>query len=262
MRFQTDRIKDPPAVRPTLFHAGANVNPGIPGRGLWCAALTLLLGACAPDDAAPRLQVVSAEPAQGAASPADAPLRVRFDAWLDPDGIAAGAIDLRSGELSFGFNTAYDPVDRALLIIPPVDLRVGLAYTLEVEPAAVRGLDGRRLPEPYVVEFVVGPPINVRADGAPVAFERLQGLFAQACDRCHGPEPLAWPPLTEAALLMGESQRDPGRRLVAPGRPLESQLVLKLLPGYPGVHGAAMPLEGPALTPDQVRTVVGWVEGL
>ncbi|MCA9542747.1 MAG: Ig-like domain-containing protein [Myxococcales bacterium] len=222
----------------------------------------LLFLACAPDRDPPALALLETVPAAGAASPANAPIRLRFNGWLDPEGVAAGAIDLHSGDLSFGFTAGYDPVDRALVIIPPVDLRVGLAYRLEVMPEAVRGLDGRRLAEPITLDFVAGPPTNPRPPADPVPFARLQGLFARACDRCHGAEPLAWPPLTEQALLMGESLRDPGRRLVAPGRPLESQLVLKLLPGYPGVHGAPMPLEGPPLTADQVRTIIGWVEGL
>ncbi len=230
-------------------------------------ALTLVLvggfpggWGCAPDGPGPVLSAVSSTPAEGVSWPADAPLRVRFDGWLAPDSLNADGVSLRSGEIEFGFSLAYDPVDRSLLVIPPVDLRVGLAYALTVSPDAVRGLDGRPLVDPLEVGFIAGPPEGARVASAPVAFERLTAIFDQQCG-CHGPEPLAWPPLTPEGLVGVRSRRAPERRLVVPGQPLESELVLALLTDYPGV-GAPMPLGGPPLAADRVRTVIAWVEGL
>lgn len=223
--------------------------------------LVCFFAACAPDREVAPLGLVLTEPSAGQPLAADGVIRVRFDAYLDPTQRWGSGATLVSGEQKVGFSAGYDPVDRALVIVPNLDLRVGLAYVFTLEAETIRTLDGRVFSAPITLEFVAGPPTGQHPLRAPVDFEaELREPFARRCG-CHGPEPFDWPPLMPEALINVPSKRDPDRMLVVPGEPMRSELVLKLLAEYPGVAADRMPPEAP-LEAETIRRVVAWVEQL
>ncbi len=254
MKNQPLRHLDGAGNWPTLFAPGSNVNR----RAGLAVILACCLG-CAPDGEAPSLSVVEVEPPAGTEHPADLPLRIRFDRYLDPETVADSAA-VRSSDVYFSIRAAYDPVDRALLVVPVIQLRVGLEYVLELDPERLRGLEGERLDAPFEAVFRAGLPAGEGAP-PPVDFEAdLAPALEAACD-CHGPEPAAFPPLTPEALLEVPSRRQPERTLVVPGDAPNSYLLQRVLVDYPGVRGAPMPVEGP-LPDDVLRDLVSWIEGL
>ncbi len=170
------------------------------------------------------------------------------------------AVTLSSADVAVGADVGYDPAGPDLVVIPRLALRPGLGYRVAVRADVLRGIDGSELEEDVEIAFVAerspaAPPT------APVDFEAdLAPVFARECG-CHGPEPKVYPPLTADALLALVPQRDPELPFVAPGAPLRSLLVLKVLPGYPGLLGETMPPDHP-LPPDEIRLVVEWVRAL
>lgn len=206
------------------------------------------------------LHVVESEPAAGAVHPASAPLRVRFDRYLDPGMDWPRAAALRSGDAEFAVTVAYDPAGPGLVVVPRNALRPGLGYVLRLPAERLRGIDGSTLGADIEIPFRAAPAV-VQPAPRPVDFEAdLSPIFDRACG-CHGPEPAVYPPLTREALLTLPSRRHPDLPLVEPGGPLRSMLVLKVLPGYPGLLGESMPPEAP-LPPDEIRLVVEWVSAV
>lgn len=201
------------------------------------------------------LRVVSTTPASGEIAPADRVLRIVFDRYIDVASISVGAIALRSGEASASIAVGYDPVDRALLVEPTTPMRVGLGYTLSVEPGAVAGLDGAGLDEAVVVDLRAGPPTDDAPPGSVTYADDVAPIVEARCG-CHGPDGV-FPTLTPEGLVGVGSARLPGRVLVVPGAPLESVLVERILPDYPGVRGMEK-----ALSDAERRVWVRWVEGL
>lgn len=239
-----------------LFHAPAAVNRC--ARPLWPIVALL---ACAPDGEIGTLSVLTTEPASGAVHPNGAALRVRFDHYLDPDEPLGDAATVASAERSVAARVSYDPVDRALLVLPDRPLRVGVAYTITVHADVVRGFAGETLATDVTVGFVSGSPVAPRDPLPPVDFAtEIAPVLEARCD-CHGPEPAVFPPLDPESMSGVESQRQPDRVLVLPGRALDSYLVQRILVDYPGVRGLPMPLESP-LTETEQRLVVSWVERL
>lgn len=225
-------------------------------RSAFVVALGLysFVSGCGEGMAPESLRVVSTTPASGESAPADRVLRIVFDRYLDVASISVGAIALRSGEGSAAFVVGYDPVDRALLVGPRTPLRPGLGYTLTVEPGAVTGLDGSGLAEAVAVDLRAGPPSD---DGpsAAVDYTRDVAPIVEARCGCHGPG--VFPRLTPAGLVGVGSARQPGRTLVVPGAPLESVLIERILPDYPGSRGMEK-----SLSDAERRVWVRWVEGL
>ncbi len=205
--------------------------------------------------------MVSTQPEAGAVHPADAPLRVVFDHYLEPNlGLDASAT-LGSGAATFAARITYDPVARALLVVPLVTLRADLGYTLTVHADAIRGYAGETLAADVTLGFRAGRAAAPRTALPPVDFDReLRPVLEAKCD-CHGPEPAVYPPLDPESLVGQPSQRQPDRTLVQPGRALHSYLVQRVLPDYPGVRGLPMPLDAP-LSDDELRALVSWVERL
>lgn len=207
------------------------------------------------------MSVVATEPAAGAVHPADAPLRVVVDRYLDPDVPVVNAATLSSGEATFAARVGYDPVSRALLVVPPVPLRADLGYTLTVHADALVGYQGETLAEDFAFGFRAGRARAPRTALPPADFDRdVRPVLEAKCD-CHGPEPAVYPALTPEALIGARSQRQPDRVLVEPGRALHSYLVQRVLPEYPGVRGLPMPVEAP-LDEEALRMLVSWVERL
>lgn len=219
------------------------------------------MSGCASDDSAGKLHIVDSLPAPGAAHPAGDPIRIRFDGYLDPLTDWSQTVTLSSAEVPFAARVTYDPVDRALVAVPLLDLRPGVGYTVTVLGERLRGVDGRPAPaEPFVLGFhaVADPPTRPRREE--VDFADLAPVLADQCS-CHGPEPLVYPPLTPAALVGRPSQRRPDRLLVVPGDALASYLVERVLPDYPTVRGLPMPPDEPL--PDEVlRALITWIERL
>lgn len=202
--------------------------------------------------------MLATEPVEAAEHPADRALRVRFDRYLDPDVSGAVMVGLVSGDVGVGVDVAYDPVDRALVISPQFELRPGIGYVLTVARDGLRGFDGAVLESDLTLHFIAGlavdPPVGAPA---PVDFDdEVAPVLAARCG-CHGPEPAAFPPLTPAGLINVESQRQPGRILVRPGRPLRSYLIQRVLVDYPGVRGQPKTLDDA-----ERRLLIDWVSGL
>lgn len=208
------------------------------------------------------LEVVGSSPRAGGTLPADRPIRIFFDGYLTPGTDWSRLARLTSADLEVSARVTYDPVARALVVVPQLDLRPGLAYTVTVAGEGLRSVDGREVEEEeFQVGFVAGPPSPGRPSRREVDFAtEIAPVFAERCG-CHGPEPDVYPPLTPEALIDQPSQRQPERTLVVPGDALRSYLVQRLLDEYPGVHGLPMPPDAP-LREAELRRVVSWVEGL
>lgn len=212
------------------------------------------------DDPAAYLQVVETSPSEGGTWPANAPLSVRFDRYLAAPTTRTDVVTLASGDALIPVGLTYDPVERALVLSPTEELVPGVGYLLTLPESVVEGLDGATLEEPLTLGFVAvaggaAPP------EPPVDFAtQVRPLFEARCS-CHGPSPATWPPLTPEGLVDVASRARPDVALVAPGVPLESGLVQKVLPGYPGLVGEAMPPAG-SLSAAELRVLVDWVRDL
>lgn len=213
------------------------------------------LGACGPDEDTIVPAVQQTRPADGELWPADRPLTVAFDAWLDPDTVRDDVVVLSSGEQAVAVWVEYDPVGRAVRVYPFIGLSPGLGYSLAIDPSRLRALGGDAGGEVVEVGFRAGPAEGYVPPPTPSDAE-MADLFAERCG-CHGPEPSAFPALTREAMLGVPSRRLPERLLVDPGRPLESLLVLRVLEGYPGVRGMQK-----SLSDEERRRIVRWVAGM
>lgn len=213
------------------------------------------LGACGPTEDTIVPVVQQTRPADGEQWPADRPLTVGFDAWLDPDTVRDDVVVLSSGEQAVPLWVEYDPVGRAVVAHAFGGLSPGLGYTLTVDSARLAALGGDAGRQVVSVGFRAGPAEGFAPPPTPSDAE-MADLFAERCG-CHGPEPAAFPALTRQAMLGVPSRRRPEVLLVDPGRPLESELVLRVLDGYPGVRGMAK-----SLSDEERRRIVRWVAGM
>lgn len=224
----------------------------------FCCALAVyvFVSGCGEEMPSSAPRVVSTAPGSGDSWAADRSLRIVFDRYLDASSINPAGIRLQSGAVNVSFVAGHDPVERALVVQPVVPLRPGLGYTLTVDAGAVASLGGDALEEAVVVALRAGPVEGVRV-AAPVEFARdVAPVFAARCG-CHGPAPAVFPALWPAALVGEPSARRPGAWLVVPGAPLESELVRRILPDYPGTRGMEK-----VLTDAERRLIVRWVAEL
>ena len=218
---------------------------------------SLTVSACSFGGKDEPLQVIRTLPADGESLAANGAIRVQFDRYLDPKSIKSGEISLSSGDASASFRVGYDPVDRALVIQPRLQMRVGLQYTVSMNPDVIRGLNGSSLISAHTASFRVTPAESDNDERGPVHFNRdLIPIIENRCG-CHGPEPMAFPELTPEALVDRQSQRQSARTLVTSGRPLESYLIHRILPDYPQTRG-----ETKDLTDEERRLFVRWVTEL
>ena len=224
-------------------------------RALPLFGLIGILGfGCVTEPATPLLRVVGTRPESGERWAAGEPIRVYFDQYLDPTADWRGAAEIFSNDLQISASIAYDPVDRALVIIPRIDLVPNLGYRLTVFADRVQGYGGQQMSEDLVLDFVSAKA--ARRIGRPkVSFADVAPIFTEKCG-CHGPD--VFPALTTESLFNVRSQRHPDRLLVSPGRPLQSHLIERLLPNYPGVWGRTMPPNG-GLTDHELRLIISWV---
>jgi hypothetical protein len=238
------------------------------------AALATLAVGCAPDRPVAPMVVFHTDPAPDGVLAANAPARLRLSHHLAADVVLAGRARLYTGppedEREVAVVTGYDPVDRAVVVIPRLDLLVGQTYHLQLVADGLVSAEGRPLEADLSLDFVAGSPVAPAQGpggfmggerGRPLAlFADVEPLFAGRCG-CHG-DGSASPPLTPAGLLGRASARSADRPLVVPGEPRASLLVHKILADHPLRPGAPMPLGGPPLSATEQRLVVAWVEDL
>ena len=115
----------------------------------------------------------------------------------------------------------------------------------------------------------VGVPIVKEDPGAvPTTYAEIQSmLFDPLCAaQCHrggaAPKGLSLEPSRSHRNLVGVSSTEaPALARVAPGRPDESYLVVKVVPSHPRRVGARMPRNGPPFfSSAQVRALRRWIE--
>ena len=164
---------------------------------------------------------------------------------------------MKSGELEIGYRLGYDVVDRSLLVSGRYPLRPGIAYTLTLESHAVRGLTGAEFRDRFEMTVQTRPAVQSKPKDERLAtVGNIEKIFERSCG-CHGPEPKAFPHLKAVDLINQVSVRQPEFKLVEPGQPLKSYLVLRLLDAYPGIRGPAKDVEA-----DDVRLIIDWVSRL
>ncbi len=220
-------------------------------------AILVSLG-CAPEASPTDLEIIATDPESEADHPADQAIRVFFDRYLEPTSEWSRIATLNSGEVRFGISTTYDPVDRAIVVRPRAPLRAGIGYVLRLDHERLTAMDGALLPQEFELPFLSVPASSQwNEEPEVVSFEsHLKPVIEEKCG-CHGPAPGAFPPLQPDALIRQVSQRQPARILVEPGQPLQSYLIQRMLPEYPGVRG-----EPKDLTPDEVRLFITWINRL
>jgi len=202
------------------------------------------------------LQVIGTEPEDGQNLPANKAIRIRFDRYLAFESLVRSETRLESGEAGAAVDLSYDPVDRTMVVTPRRNMRVGLGYTLTIPPTQIEGLDGTTLKEEVTLSFRAGALVEEHT--SVIKFETdILPVFVAYCG-CHGPEPKAFPQLdSPSGLVDRPSRRQPSLSLVNPGRPLDSYLIRRLLPNYPGTLGRAKDL--PA---EHKRDLIRWVNQL
>ncbi len=223
----------------------------------WSLILGLFLGlGCVAEEDPEVLTLSGSEPFNGGTHPVDAPIRLRFEQYLFDSPSQGLGIELVSGDRNAAVSVAYDPVDRALVLQPDRELRVGLGYVLRVPADSVFGFGGERLAEDLEIDFRAGPRVDY-TPRPPVDFELHLLPKLEASCYCHGED--AWPPLDPATWVGQAARRQPERSLVVPGEALQSYLIQRVLADYPGVRGAPMPTEAP-LDAETLKALVSWVE--
>ena len=207
-----------------------------------------------PDDSI--LMVVDSSPRDRAEIGADEPIIVMFSDYLSFSSLFTDGIELSSGELKVDVQLAYDPVDRAIVIKPKKNLRVGVGYSLKIERDSIQDLSGHRRNEDYRLNFRTGRPIGFSTQ--PISYESdIKPIFLKQCG-CHGFEDQIAPDLSRWQSLLGQpSARQPEVHLISAGEPLSSYLVLRLLPDYPAILGPSK-----AISENDAKRVVTWVTHL
>jgi mono/diheme cytochrome c family protein len=105
------------------------------------------------------------------------------------------------------------------------------------------------------------------ADSIKLALQqRAMKIFARDCADCHGGthpkmELNLTPPGAIAAVAGVSSRQIDTLKLVDPGKPKTSYLVMKIR-GEKGIKGSPMPLHDTPLTADEIRTIELWIRSL
>ena len=104
----------------------------------------------------------------------------------------------------------------------------------------------------------------------PAAPAEIQALLEERCVECHSPPKAAAQLSLEgaegsyAALVGQPSRQVPTMKIVEPGRPEQSYLLLKLEGGFEeaGGKGVLMPKKDDALGPAEVEAIERWIASL
>ena len=217
----------------------------------------LCTGGCGVDGTQGKLLIVGNSPVESADHPATDPLRIYFDRYLAPQNEWRSIATVTSGDANFGISTSYDPIERAIIVQPRYPLRPHVGFLLTIDHERLSAMDGGRLDEDFELSFVTVPAPLVEPSSEVIDFEtQLTPVIEHRCG-CHGPSPKAFPDLVPTSLVGQASALQPERILVKPGRPLESYLVQRLLPDYPGTRGLNKTIES-----DELRLFIAWINQL
>jgi len=254
----------------------------------WLAALAALgaAGCSQPTGAQPYagscdpFPPIAWDPAPNAQNvPRDAPIRVKFADYPDPDTLGSADFLLWSGVFFHTGSYAVDLVDKAVIFRSASLLRANLGYTVAILPP-LHSLSG--CPTEYETRsFDTGDTTGAAQPAADVPFAAVQPILARSCGggACHrAPEEAGGGCLDQPAAglslcdddargaLVGVPSRQVGRlTLVAPGDSARSYLVRKLLPGAtpdvpaPTALGQREP-PGAPLPPEDIRAIVAWID--
>ena len=212
--------------------------------------------ACAQEVEDRPIKLLIGYPAEGAVIAADAPIRIGMDSYIEHTQTRVDRIQLTTGDNQIGFDLSYDPVGRELVVRPRRNLWVGVAYTLSVERGAMTDLSRTRTNDAISFEFRAGRPIN--ESELPIDYERdIKPILYQRCG-CHVEQPAVAPNLLDWRRLVNQpSRRQPEYDVIKLGEPMESSLILRLLPNYPARLG-----ETKEIMADEARLLVRWVASL
>jgi hypothetical protein len=208
--------------------------------------------------------------------PTDLTVDLTFSDYPDPDTVGEPTMLLTTGVYRVPEIYRVDLARKAVTMSPGGQLNSQLGYTVTVAPgvASLAGCTGTLAQRTFTTG---NGPANLPAPSVP-SFGDVQAIFAAACaENCHADPSggcLSAPaaglslcaPEARNALLDVPSRQVASLALVAPLDSARSYLVRKLLPAtagggpVPGTLGQREP-PGPPLTPDQIETVVSWIDG-
>jgi hypothetical protein len=211
--------------------------------------------------------------------PRDAPIRVMFADYPDPDTLGSADFLLWSGVFFHTGSYAVDLLDKAVIFRPSNLLRANLGYTVAILPP-LHSLSG--CPTEYQTRsFDTGDTTVPGQPRADVPFATIQPILARSCGggACHrAPEEAGGGCLDQPAAglslcdddawdaLVDAPSRQVGRlTLVAPHDSARSYLVRKLLPGAtpdvpaPTALGQRQP-PGAPLAPEDIRAIADWID--
>ena len=207
--------------------------------------------------------------------PTDPTVVLTFSDYPDPDTVGEPTMLLTTGVYRVPEIYRVDLARKAVTMTPG-GLNSQLGYTMTVSPgvASLAGCTGAFAQR----SFTTGDgPANLPAPAVP-AFGEVEPIFTAACaGYCHADPAggcLSAPaaglslcaPEARNALVQVPSRQVASLALVAPLDSARSYLVRKLLPAtagggpVPGTLGQREP-PGPPLTPDQIETIVAWIDG-
>ena len=218
--------------------------------------LAIACCACSYQPQESMLTVVDSLPRDRSTIGSDEPISIMFDDYLSLSSLSTDGIVLSSGDLSVDVQLSYNPVDKAIVIKPKRNLRVGIGYSLTIERNSILSWSGQTGNEEYRLSFRTDSPIGSAAQ--PISYGAdIQPIFVKQCG-CHGFEDDIHPNLDQwPSLVDTPSSRQPEFPLISPGQPLSSYLILRLLPDYPTVFGSPK-----SVTKEEVRRLVRWVRRL
>ncbi len=218
------------------------------------SVVTLSLNGCSEVPPRIQMQVVNTMPEEGGFLPSNQAIKIEFNDYLDLESLVETDIALNTGAEEVSIDLSYDPVDKMMLIIPRFGLRVGVGYELTVPSDTVRSMSGGQLTKDLTLRLRAGPPTAQQASPPPLNFDTdIRPIFEASCG-CHGPAPKLFPELTPEFMLRRNSVRQPDRSPIEPGQPLESYLIQRLLPDFPGVRGPTKMLSN-----SEKKRLVLWV---
>jgi hypothetical protein len=223
------------------------------------------------------MYVADWSPAEGAVDvPVDAPIKVTFSDYPDPDTIGEPSMLLTTGVFRLPEIYRVDLADKSVTMSPngPLDTDLGYTVTVMQNVASLAGCSGPT----EGIEFTTGEHAsNLLPPPAPL-LASVQAIFDASCaSSCHiDPSgsclaaPFGGLSLCAAeardALVEVPSREVSSLALVAPLDSARSYLLRKLLPAttgggpIPGTLGQREP-PGPPLSADQLLTIAAWIDG-
>ncbi len=160
-----------------------------------------------------------------------------------------------------------DLLERRLRLTPNSALIPELRYRVHLR-GSLHALDGRRTAErAQIFDFIAGDSLRSPTPARPtISDEEVLQLFAPRCASCHrSATSAAGVDLSSAprmrATLLGQPSPIEGVPLVRTGDHARSYLMRKLL-GQAGFIGEPMPPTAALLSPNELRLVADWIDGL